>query len=148
MSPVRFWQKGACFFRRRRAPSPPAGPAPSVGPSQPEAEIDETIRSAVERLLEDEALTADLVDAAARRLLDWGIMQVTAILRETGAASEEARTRLAALRQQMRAIARQVGQLSPDEQPSALQRLLEIGPGPATAGHSFSPQDTKTPREI
>lgn len=108
--------------------------------------MDEAIQSAVERLLEDEALTADLVDAAACRLLDWGIAQVTAILRETGAASEEARTRLAALRQQMRAIARQVGRLPPDEQTSALQRLLEESPGPAVACNSFSHQDTKTQR--
>ncbi len=121
MSPVRFWQKAFCFFRRRRASPPPADSPPSVGPSLPGAERDEALRSAVERLLEDEALTADLVDAAARRLLDWGIAQVTVILRETGAASEEARARLAALRQQMRAIARQVGQLPPEEQASALQ---------------------------
>ncbi|MCX7854837.1 MAG: hypothetical protein N2556_02475 [Anaerolineae bacterium] len=87
--------------------------------------MDEVLQSAVERLLEDEALTADLVDAAARRLLDWGIAQVTATLRETGALSEEARARLAALRQQMRDFARQVGQLPPEEQAAALQRLLD-----------------------
>ncbi|MFN3762227.1 MAG: hypothetical protein ACK4WK_03375 [Anaerolineae bacterium] len=146
MSPVRFWQKAFGFFRRRRASPPPAGPAPSVGPSLLGADGDEAVQSAVERLLEDEALTADLVDAAARHLLDWGIAQVTAILRETGAASEEAGTRLAALRQQMRAIARQVGQLSPDEQASALQRLLAEGPGPATAGNAFAPHETKVQR--
>jgi hypothetical protein len=78
----------------------------------------------VERLLENEALTADLVDEAARRLLDWGIARATAILREGGGASEETQARLAALRRRMREIARQVGQWPPDEQATALQRLL------------------------
>lgn len=123
MSPVRFWQKLVGFFRRRRS-APPADPASSSGPLAG-AGLDEAIQSAVERLLEDEALTADLVDEAARRLLDWGIAQVTAIVRETGAASEEARARLAALRGRMREMARQVGQLPPEEQASALQGLLE-----------------------
>ncbi|MBC7225885.1 MAG: hypothetical protein H5T61_01450 [Thermoflexales bacterium] len=90
--------------------------------------MEEVIRSAIERLLEDEALTADLVDAAARRLLDWGIAQVTATLRETGALTEEAQARLTALRGRMRDMARQVGQLSPDEQASALQRWLDEAP--------------------
>ncbi len=135
MSLDRFWQKVARFFRRRRVSPPPVGSAPVGLPDG-----DEAIQRAVERLLEDEALTADLVDAAARLLLDWGIAQVTTVLREAGAASEEAQTRLAALRQQMRAIARQVGQLSPDEQTSALQRLLGKDPGPAAVG--------STPNEV
>ncbi len=141
MSPVRFWQKvGRFFFRRRRVSPLPVGSAPSVRPSPPGADLDKAIQRAVERLLEDEALTADLVDAAARHLLDWGIAQVTLILRETGVASEEARARLAALRQQMGAIARQVGQMPPEEQAAALQRWLDgAGPLPEGPGRATSP---------
>lgn len=124
MSPVRFWQNIIRFFRRRRVSPLPADSAPPVGLS-PGVGIDEVLQHAVERLLEDEALTADLVDEAARPLLDWGIAQVTAIVRETGGVSEEARARLAALRGRMREMARQVGQLPPEEQASALQGLLE-----------------------
>lgn len=102
--------------------------------------MDEAIRSAVERLLEDEALTADLVDAAARRLLDWGIAQVTATLRETGALTEEAQARLAALRGRMRDMARQIGQLPPDEQASALQRWLDKA--------AFPPKGLERPEEV
>lgn len=138
MSPVRFWQKLMGFFSRRRA-SAPAGPVPPsesrVGPG-----LEEALQSAVERLIEDEALTADLVDAAARPLLDWGIAQVTAIVRETGAVSDEVRARLGALRQQMRDIARQVGQLPPEEQSVALQRMLEtFGPPPEGSGQETAP---------
>ncbi len=112
------------FFRGRRAATPQAEPAPSSGPP-PDGALEEIIRSAVERLLEDEALTADLVDTAARRLLDWGVAQATATLRETGALTDEARARLEALRGRMREIARQVGPLPPEEQASAVQRWLE-----------------------
>jgi hypothetical protein len=79
----------------------------------------------VERLLEDEALTADLVDAAARSLLDWGIAQTIATVQEAGGLNEEAHARLAALRRRMREIARQAGQLPPEDQVSAVQRLLD-----------------------
>jgi len=101
----------------------PAAGAPLVGPSLNGA-LDEVLQSTVERLLEDEALTADLVDPAARYLLDWGIAQATAIVREAGASPAQAQARLAALRQQMRALARRVGELLPDEQVAALQKLL------------------------
>ncbi|MBO9370057.1 MAG: hypothetical protein J7575_03035 [Chloroflexi bacterium] len=133
MSPVRFWQKMIRCLRRREMPSPaasappaevpPAEEASPVGPSR-NAALDEVLQSAVERLLEDEALTADLVDPAARHLLDWGIARATAIVREAGASPAEAQARLAALRQQMRALARRVGEMLPEEQAAALQRLL------------------------
>lgn len=124
MSPVRFWQRVIRCFRRKQKPTPPAAP---VAPEAPDISRhpDDALRSAVECLLEDEALTADVVDPAARHLLDWGIARATAILQETGAASEESRARLAALRQQMRGWARQVGEMPPEEQIAALQRLLE-----------------------
>ncbi len=104
--------------------APPPGPEGETLPSA-EPTGEDVLQSVVERLMEDEALTADLVDAAARQLLDWGIAQTERILRETGPASEESRARLAELRGQMREIARRVGQLPPEEQPGALQAALE-----------------------
>ena len=133
MSPVRFWQKMIRCLRRREMPSPAAPAPPAEMPlaegippveSPLNAAPDGALQSAVERLLEDEALTADLVDPAARYLLDWGIARATAIVREAGASPAEAQARLAALRQQMRALARRVGELLPDEQVAALQKLL------------------------
>ena len=45
----------------------------------------ETLQRAVERLLEDESLTADLIDGAAKVLLDWGLARVGAMAQqETG----------------------------------------------------------------
>ena len=127
MSPVRFWQKIARCLRKGDVSSPaetsPAAGAPPVEPP-PKGALDEVLQSAVERLLEDEGLTADLVDPAARYLLDWGIARATAIVREAGASPAEAQARLAALRQQMRTLARRVGELLPDEQVAALQKLL------------------------
>ena len=133
MSPVRFWQKIFRCLRQQETPSPatpvspaetsPSEVAPPVEPSQ-DVVLAEVLQSAVERLLEDEGLTADLVDPAARYLLDWGIARATAIVREAGASPAEAQARLAGLRQQMRALARRVGELRPDEQVAALQKLL------------------------
>lgn len=122
MSPVRFWQNIVRCLRPREV-SPPTAPPPPAGPS-PEVAPDGALQSAVERLLEDEGLTADLVDPAARYLLDWGIARATAIVREAGMSPAEAQARLAALRQQMRTLARRVGELRPDEQVAALQKLL------------------------
>jgi len=127
VSLVRFWQKITRCLRKGEVSSPaetsPAAGALPVEPPPNEA-LDEVLQSTVERLLEDEALTADLVDPAARYLLDWGIARATAIVREAGASPAEAQARLAALRQQMRALARRVGEMLPEEQAAALQRLL------------------------
>lgn len=81
-------------------------------------------RYAIERLLEDESLTADLVDAGARVLIDWTISRAEAILRETEGAPEKRRERLAALRHTMRHISELAGQSSPKEQAEQVQALL------------------------
>ena len=44
---------------------------------------------AIERLLEDERLTADLNDAAATILLDWGVRETKEIVADTTALSNE-----------------------------------------------------------
>lgn len=113
---TRFWRK---IF-------PPAeAPAPSAEAPAPSADLADTLQQAIERLLEDEGLTGDLVDPAARRLLDWGIAQTTRILEETQGSLQERAARLEALRRRMRAIAREVGQTPPDQQEAALREILE-----------------------
>lgn len=87
----------------------------------------------MERLLEDESLTADLVDPAARRLLEWGVAHVDADLQDPSLSTEEVQARLSALRRRMRAIARRIGERAPEEQPDALRELLESGN--ATSAH-------------
>lgn len=120
-----WWARLRQWFSRKRPAvgisNPDSVPAPSL--QEPPAFPEEVFQRAVERLLEDEALTADLVDAAAEHLLSWGKEQVRAILTEETGATED-HPRLAALRRQMRAIARQIGELPPEEQAGALQALL------------------------
>ncbi|MCS7283226.1 MAG: hypothetical protein RMK65_07375 [Anaerolineae bacterium] len=117
-----------CFRRwfSRRKPvteASPPNPEPDSLNETPTSPPEDVFQRSVERLLEDESLTADLVDDAAERLLAWGRDRVWAILNEEVGATED-HPRLVALRRQMRAIARQVGELPPDQQAEALQRLL------------------------
>lgn len=81
-------------------------------------------RYAIERLLEDESLTADLVDAGARTLIDWAISRMEAILRETEGAPERQKERLSTLRHKMKHISELAGQSPPNEQAEQVQALL------------------------
>ncbi len=76
------------WFSQKKSPS--GAPAPDSGSPVQEAPglRAETFQRAVERLLEDEALTANLVDDAAEYLLAWGKEQVRAILTEEAGATE------------------------------------------------------------
>lgn len=102
-----------------------ATPQPANQPAGPVENIEGMLHSAIERLLEDEGLTADLIDPAARQLLEWGTAQVNRIFREAASAPAEIQAHLSDLRREIRAIARQVGQLPPEEQPDALRMLLK-----------------------
>ncbi len=82
------------------------------------------VKGAVERLLEDPSLTAELVDPAARLLLKWGREQAEAIARE--AAAEEIGQRLTALRQTMRRFARLAGNVPADLQPQQVETILAV----------------------
>jgi hypothetical protein len=85
----------------------------------------DTLRQAVERLLEDISLTADLIDDAARLLLDWGVAQVkTVVQQEEGLSSEELGARLADLRRTLKRINKEAGQAAPEEQAAQVQTLL------------------------
>ncbi len=82
-------------------------------------------RYAIERLLGDESLTSDLVDEAARLLLDWGATQLDAAFQPP---EERTRTDLGAhvsrLKRLMRHVNRRAGQASADRQPDRVRMLL------------------------
>jgi hypothetical protein len=88
-------------------------------------------RRAVERILEDESLTADLTDVAAQFLLDWGLVQAETMVRQAeGLLGEEIDTHLTALRRTMKRIGKQAGKSAPEAQVERVQALLteiEIG---------------------
>ncbi|MFN2271709.1 MAG: hypothetical protein ACK2US_12780 [Anaerolineae bacterium] len=80
---------------------------------------------AAERLLEDESLTADLIDDAAKLLLEWGLkMAEMTIQQAKGLSLEEIDARLAELRRTMRRINHEVGQIEPEAQAERLGALL------------------------
>lgn len=88
---------------------------------------------AVERLLEDESLTAELVDEAAEVLLDWGASRAEALAQEARA---ELDVRLAFLRCMLRCVNRCAGDAPPEEQAKRVRGLLaEIAPQKAPEAH-------------
>ncbi len=88
-----------------------------------------TLRHAIERLLEDVSLTADLIDDAAKALLDWGIVQAKTIAQQEELSREELGARLADLRGTLKHVSEQAGQAAPEEQAAQVQALLsEITP--------------------
>ena len=83
-------------------------------------------RRAVERILEDESLTADLTDYAARTLLDWGVAQAQRF-------SGELETGLVDLRRAMKRINQVAGKAAPEVQTEWVRALLaEIETQPIT----------------
>lgn len=80
---------------------------------------------AVERILEDEAITTGLVDSAARFLLEWTVKRIREIEQDwVGCPGEEVVRRLAELREATRRIARLAGQAPSEEQLQQVQALL------------------------
>lgn len=90
----------------------------------------DVLRQAIERLLEDVSLTADLIDDAAKLLLDWGIAQVKAVVQqEDGLSTEDLGARLADLRRALKRVSKEAGQAVPEAQAAQVQTLLsEITP--------------------
>jgi hypothetical protein len=88
------------------------------------------LRHAVEHLLEDVSLTADLIDDAAKLLLDWGVTQTKAMAQQTeGLSPEEIGARLADLRRTLKRVSKEAGQAAPEVQAAQVQALLsEIAP--------------------
>lgn len=79
----------------------------------------ETRSRAVERILEDESLTADLTDDAARVLIEWGIARIE------GLSPENFESNLADLRRAMKSVNREAGKAAPEAQIGQVQALLE-----------------------
>lgn len=82
-------------------------------------------RRAVERILGDESLTADLTDDAARLLLDWGLARAVAVVQQAeGLSQEELDAHITALRRAMRQVNKQAGEATPETQVKRVQDLL------------------------
>ncbi len=80
---------------------------------------------AVERILEDASLTADLIDDAAQSLLDWGVAQAQAIVEQAEElVQSELDVCLSNLRRTIKRINRQAGQVTPEAQAERVQALL------------------------
>lgn len=91
-----------------------------------ESHPDDTAQRLVERLLEDESLTSDLVDDAAATLLDWGKTQVQALVQQAdGLRQKELAAGFASLRHAMRRISKQAGETTPEMQTERVRALLE-----------------------
>ena len=89
--------------------------------------MDQQRRRAVERLLTDESLTADLEDPAARLLLQWAAGRAERMVQAMGDAAEEALAQqLVRLRRAVRRLARLVGQAAPEAQLEQMQILLDV----------------------
>lgn len=69
-------------------------------------------------ILEDESLTADLADDAARTLLDWGVA------RAQGISQEKPDSKLADLRRTMKRINKEAGKAAPEAQVERVRALL------------------------
>jgi hypothetical protein len=83
------------------------------------------LQSSAERLLEDESLTADLIDDAAKLLLEWGLkMTERTVQQAKDLPLEEIEARLAELRRTMRRINHAIGQVEPEAQAERLRALL------------------------
>jgi hypothetical protein len=88
------------------------------------------LQYAIERLLEDVSLTTDLIDDAAKLLLNWGVTQTKTVVQQMeGLSPEEIGARLADLRHTVKRISKEAGQAAPEAQAARVQTLLsEIKP--------------------
>jgi len=84
------------------------------------------------RILEDETLTADLTDQAARVLLDWGLARAEVLAtRVEDTPSFDVDAALTGLRRAMRRLAKLAGTARPESQVERLHELLaHMGAGP------------------
>jgi len=87
------------------------------------------LQNAAEHILEDESLTADLIDDAAKLLLNWGLAQAKMMAQQAERLSaKELGSRIAGLRRTLKRIGKQAGKAAPETQPEIVRVLLsEIG---------------------
>jgi hypothetical protein len=103
------------------------------------------VERVAESILENESLTADLDDAAAKELLDWGIVCVERIARSTAGMDEDQAEdamyqRLQATRRLMRGVNKMVArhqQLNEGRSAKLIERILEQAA--VVYGPDFSP---------
>ena len=84
----------------------------------------ENLHHAIERILEDESLTANLTDAAAKFLLDWGVTQAEEMMLPKEGLVQDFDTHLATLRRTMKRISRQAGEAAPEAQAEQVRASL------------------------
>jgi hypothetical protein len=106
------------------------------------ADLNERTRRAVESVLENESLTADLDDAAAQALLNWSVACARQIMQETGPLDDEqaeitTAPRMKAVRKLMRIINAWFSQ--PGDDTAQLDSLLDQAM--VIYGPSFIPPD-------
>jgi hypothetical protein len=83
-------------------------------------------RYAVEHILEDESLTADLVDDAAAALLEWAAQRAEAVVQRAEPVPSSVRDdHIALIRWAMKRVNQVVGQYAPEDQVAYVRALLE-----------------------
>jgi hypothetical protein len=110
-------------------------------------ELAQRASRAAESILENESLTADLDDAAANVLLDWGVACAKTIAQSTAgldsAQAEEAMVpRLRAIRQLMRSVNNWIANrqgMDAEANATSLNKIIEQAT--LTYGESFRPPD-------
>jgi len=86
---------------------------------------DDRKRRLIEQILGDESLTDDLVDEAARLLLQWGTARLDEAFPPSGElSSDELSARTSRLRRMMRRINESAGQSSAERQAQRVRMLL------------------------
>jgi hypothetical protein len=112
-------------------------------------ELVQRINRVTQSILENESLTADLDDTAAKELLDWGIACAKMIVQDTTGlnnieAEEAMSPRLRATRQLMRSVngwvARQ-GEMDAEASSTSLTRIIEQAT--MIYGEGFTPPDNE-----
>lgn len=120
-------------------------PAQPVVQRPEQTELDRRRQRAVESILDNESLTSNLDDDAARLLIDWGLSCAEQIVVSTvGMAAAEAEDatypRLRATRRLMRFVNRWIRQrleMMPDESTALLGQIVQQAE--VVYGHSFAP---------
>ncbi len=106
--------------------------------------IESSRRRAVESLLADESITADLIDDAACPLLDWGIAQIDRLMEQAdGIPDQQLDEQLVALRRKMKYIGRRAGEAAPDAQAKRVRALISETDPPLMLNDPTSEKEEK-----
>ncbi len=112
-----------------------------------DVQLQKRIDLAAQSILDNEKLTADLDDATAQVLLDWGISCVNAIVRRTSGmndlqAEDAMYPQMRALRRLMRYVNKLIARFEILGEAGQIEELRDIVEQAATIyGHSYTPPD-------